>query len=80
MVLLLTLAQCEKKKPTLYKMADKKPVEYDNKWLADPENFEKEVFKDSFDTYFQKAIKAEDFEKASKVLLSVCDIMNNRGF
>lgn len=77
---LLTLTQCEENKPTIYKMADKIPVNYENKWLADPENFEKEVYKDSFDTYFQNAIKADDFEKASKVLLSVCDIMNNRGF
>jgi two-component system, NarL family, sensor kinase len=77
---LLTLTQCKENKPTIYKMADKIPVDYENKWLADPENFDNEVYKDSFDTYFQQAIKAEDFEKASKTLLSVCDIMNNRGF
>lgn len=61
-------------------MEDKAPIQYENQWLADAQNFENTAYKDSFNLFFHEALKQQDFDKASKALLSVCDIMNSRGY
>lgn len=76
--LITLLISCENSKNIIHKSTDGSVKEYKN-WFAKDENFDKPEYKEKFNQAFNQAIKQNDFNKSSELLISVLDVSYNIG-
>jgi len=77
-LLVLILIGCKDKEISIHKSTDGSEKVYNN-WFAKEENFDKPEYKEKFNQAFNQALQKKDFNKSSELLISVFEIMINRG-
>jgi two-component system, NarL family, sensor kinase len=79
--LFVVVVGCTKsEKNIIYKSTDKKEIVIKNKWLADPNNFDKKEYQTKFKNYYQNGIKTKNYIQCCEALYSAVMIMNSKGY